>query len=268
MTMNAEQLVQSGDLDKALSALQNQVRDDPSNSSLRIFLFQLLCVGGDWNRALTQMSVSSDLDSEAKLMAQAYAEVIQCEVFREAVFAGEKQPLIFGEPAAWVADQLQVLSLAASGQGESAFELALKVSDAAPSTPGTIDDQAFDWMTDGDMRIGPMIEAIINGKYYWVPMMNIESIEVAQPVDLRDLVWAPVAFKWKNEGETHGFIPARYPLSDQDDSASKLSRRTAWQAHGENFYSGVGQRMFCTDKDEYSLLDCRKIQFSPRADEA
>jgi len=46
MTSEAEKLLQAGDLDSALAALQNQVRDDPSNSAFRIFLFQLLCVRG------------------------------------------------------------------------------------------------------------------------------------------------------------------------------------------------------------------------------
>jgi len=152
MTSEAEKLLQAGDLDSALAALQNQVRDDPSNSAFRIFLFQLLCVRGDWDRAVTQMSVSSDLDEGAKLMAQAYREVIQCEVFREAVFRGEKQPLIFGEPPQWLADQLQALQSSVAGDGQLAYELALKVSAAAPSISGDVDGKAFAWITDGDIH--------------------------------------------------------------------------------------------------------------------
>jgi type VI secretion system protein ImpE len=36
-------------------------------------------------------------------MAQTYREGIICEVFREKVFSGEKDPLIFGEPVEWLA---------------------------------------------------------------------------------------------------------------------------------------------------------------------
>jgi len=265
MATDAEKFLQAGDLDSALTALQNQVRDDPSNSAFRIFLFQLLCVRGDWDRAITQMSVSSDLDEDAKLMAQAYREVIQCEVFREAVFRGEKQPLIFGEPPRWLADQIQALHCSVAGDNQLAYELALKVSESAPSVSGSIDGKAFSWITDGDMRLGPVIEAMINGKYYWVPIANIECIRVSEPTDLRDLVWAPVILTWKNEGESHGFIPSRYPLRTDDDSLARLARRTEWECGDSEFYSGIGQRMLATDTDDFPFLDCRQINFTTDA---
>ena len=47
---------------------------------LRVFLFQLLCVLGQWERALTQLNVAAELDAQALAMAQMYREALQCEM--------------------------------------------------------------------------------------------------------------------------------------------------------------------------------------------
>ena len=51
--MQAEQMLQSGRLDEALEALTRQVRDNPADAELRVFLFQMLAVRGRWERAMT-----------------------------------------------------------------------------------------------------------------------------------------------------------------------------------------------------------------------
>ena len=52
-SMNAEEYIQTGRLDEALAALQSEVRNQPADAKLRTFLFQLLCVLGQWERAMT-----------------------------------------------------------------------------------------------------------------------------------------------------------------------------------------------------------------------
>ena len=101
--MTPEDHLKAGDPAAALEALQALVRAKPADAKLRIFLFQLLCVIGDWNRAIRQLKVCGELDPGALQMAQAYREAIICEVYREKVFAGDKAPLVFGEPQEWLA---------------------------------------------------------------------------------------------------------------------------------------------------------------------
>ena len=93
----AEQSLKGGDAAAALAHLQEQVRAKPADSRLRIFLFQLRCVTGQWDRALTQLGVASNLDPETLAMAQTYGDAVRCEAIRDQVFAGKKSPLIFGE---------------------------------------------------------------------------------------------------------------------------------------------------------------------------
>ncbi|MGZ8213670.1 MAG: tetratricopeptide repeat protein, partial [Methylosarcina sp.] len=58
--MNAENYLKQGDLKAALKELQDQVRSNPGKADYRIFLFQLLSVLGQWDRALTQLNVAGE----------------------------------------------------------------------------------------------------------------------------------------------------------------------------------------------------------------
>ncbi len=68
--MTPEEHLKAGDPDLALAALQDKVRADPSTAMLRIFLFQLLCVLGDWKRAITQLKLAAEMDEAATMMAK------------------------------------------------------------------------------------------------------------------------------------------------------------------------------------------------------
>ena len=111
----AEQTLKGGDPAAALAQLQEQVRAHPADLQLRVFLFQLLCVLGQWERALNQLSGASSLDPSMIAMAQTYGDAVRCEAIRDGVFAGKRSPMIFGEPEQWLA--LLIESLLRKGQG-------------------------------------------------------------------------------------------------------------------------------------------------------
>src|SRR5437762_14200475 len=94
----AEFSLKSGDPVAALAQLQEQVRARPADPKLRIFLFQLLCVVGQCDRALNQLNVASGLDPSALAMSQTYADAVRCEAVRNDVFPGRKSPMIVGQP--------------------------------------------------------------------------------------------------------------------------------------------------------------------------
>ncbi len=245
---------------EALSVLQNQVRAEPSEARHRVFLFQLLSVLGQWDRALTQLNVAGDMDAGNLGMVQVYREALASEALRAEVFAGTRTPLIFGDPEQWVALMLEALKLSVAGNFEEADALRAEALEAAPTSSGRLNGREFEWIADADTRIGPILEAIINGRYFWVPFSQIADMRIEEPEDLRDLVWMPAEFKWTNGGEAVGLIPVRYPGSEaSSDPQIQLGRRTEWQQLGEESYAGLGQRIFVTDQDEFSLLDVRSI---------
>ncbi|MGL4511480.1 MAG: type VI secretion system accessory protein TagJ [Lacipirellulaceae bacterium] len=271
--MAAVDALRSGDLTQALAQLRDDVRARPEDSRLRVFLFQLLAVTGDWERALAQLGVAAELDPAATMMAKAYREIVRCEALRQEVFQGKRSPVVFGEPEPWVAQLVEALRLEASGETSAASDLRSQAFEAAPTTAGTIlnasvavadpdaPGDAFEWIADGDGRLGPILEVVVNGRYCWAPMHRIAEVSFDPPTDLRDLVWAPAHFRWSNEGETVGVVPTRYPGSESSpDDAIRLGRRTDWTELADGGYRGLGQRSFVTDKGEFALLETRRLR--------
>ena len=261
----AERAVRDADLDAALRYLQEQVRQRPADAKLRVFLFQLLCVTGQWERALSQLNVAADLDAQALGMAQMYRDAVQCEMLRAKVFAGERSPLIFGEPPEWLALLIESLLVTATPRKGEAQSLRERAFESAPASPGAVDGAAFEWIADADMRLGPVCEAVINGRYYWVPFERLTKVDLEAPTDLRDVVWTPAHFQFSNGGEAVGLIPTRYPGSESAaDDQLRLARKTVWSEVSPDVFTGQGQRQFSTDTGDHPVMDVRSIALAPQ----
>ncbi len=266
--MNGRDLLRASDLAGTLAKVKDEVRKSPGDAKSRTFLFQLFCVTGEWDRALTQLKVASELDPLAVPMAQTYQAAIRCEMLRARVFAGTRTPTVFGDPEPWMSMLIEANRRLAAGAAEDAAGLRDTAFEDAPAAAGTIDGAAFEWLADADPRLGPMMEVIVDGRYFWVPYHRLQSLTIEAPADLRDQVWLPAQFVWANGGEAVGFIPARYPGSETaTDPAITLGRKTEWREQGD-WYLGLGQRMLATDAGEHPLLDIRRIDITVPAEAA
>ena len=278
--MAAEQNARAGKLAEALADLQGQVKKAPSEPRLRVFLFQLLAVSGQYERALTQLEVAGELDPGVMEMVRAYRAVLPCERLRASVFTGDTTPLLFGEPSPWMALLLQAVRHTGRGEFAEARALRERAFEEAPATPGTLvsrgaaaggegqeaEPQSFQWIADADGRMGPMIEAIVNGRYYWIPFSRIRELAFEAPADLRDLAWTPALVTFTNGGEQVAFIPTRYPGSETSaDPSLVMARSTSWNELAPETFLGLGQRVFATDQGEHGLMDVRRIRLADSA---
>ena len=261
--MPPREALQSGDIRQALDLLKAEVRRAPRDARLRTFLFQLFCITGEWDRALTQLTVVGELDPGTSPMVQTYQVAIRCEVLRAKIFAGQRSPTVLGDPGPWLPLLIEATRLLANGEPGRAAALRDAAFDLAPPLPATIDGTDAEWIADADPRLGPVMEAIIEGRYVWVPYDRIRSIALDPPQDLRDQVWMPATFTWTNDGTAVGFIPTRYPgTTDSADPALLLARRTEFQ-ETEHWSIPVGQRMIVTDAAETALMDLRRLDLAP-----
>jgi type VI secretion system protein ImpE len=196
-------------------------------------------------------------------MVQAYRETIHCERLREQVFKGQKVPMLFGEPESWMALLIEALLRDGRGETADAARLREQAFDEAPATAGQAqgegEPKAFEWIADADMRIGPVLEAVVNGKYYWVPWSRLSKVSIEPPTDLRDRVWMPASLMFSNGGEQVAFLPTRYAGSDLTDPLLALARKTEWSEPQPGLFVGSGQRMLATDVGDLALMDLRSI---------
>jgi type VI secretion system protein ImpE len=268
---DAESALRAGDPRTALQHLTSAVRAKPADAKLRIFLAQLLCVLGQWERAHTQLNVVADMDAETVAMRETVGHAIRCELMRAKVFSGNRTPMVFGQPDEWLAPLIESLLQRGQGHAAMAEDLAARAFEAAPEVTGKIDGEPFTWLADADSRLGPVLEACVNGRYYWVPLSRLARVEFEAPADLRDCVWTPANLMFSNGGETVALIPTRYPGSESsEDGAICLARKTEWVDAGNDRWFGLGQRLFATDAAEHAIMSVRTIELddAPAAAEA
>jgi type VI secretion system protein ImpE len=260
--MDAASLLKEGNLADCKAQLFSEIKKDPSNVELRIFLFQLSCINRDWQRAQTQLDVLKDLSDSTLAMVNTYQQLIECEQKREKVLSGEKAPTCFGEPSHWLVYYVKAYQQYSLNNIDQAHQLIQEGAELAPAISGSVNNEPFEWLSDGDVRFGPSIEVMLNGGYYWLPLEYVAEINFESVDDLRDLVWRPANLTLKNKGQLIVFIPVRYPVNANTTDSQLLARICDWQEPNENFYIGNGQRVFVTDKNEYPLLNVDSIKFT------
>ena len=259
----AEQAIRGGAPKAALAALTAAVKAQPAKVELRIFLAQVLCVLGQWDRAHTQLNVAADMEAATIPMREMVGHSIRCEKVRAAVFAGRRSPMIFGEPENWLAVLIESLLQAGRGESTLSQRLASEAFDAAPACRGRINGTPFEWIADADSRLGPVLEAMVNGRYYWIPFARIANVDIEPPTDLRDVVWLPAQLHFANGGEQIAMLPVRYPGSEAShDEQLAMARRTEWRqaAPASDQWFGLGQRVLVTDLGEHDFLAISSIE--------
>ncbi|MFD1951484.1 type VI secretion system accessory protein TagJ [Sphingomonas arantia] len=256
--MTADTQQDLGDIAGTIEILRNRLRAVPGDQRARMFLFQILCVEGAWEKARAQLKMLAELSPDARMLSLAYNQAIDGEVARrDACGGGASAPLLRASPG-WVSD----LADAFAADAHSAAAMRARAFDASPDAPGDVDGRPFDYMFDGDGRFGPAFEAIIAGRWGLMPFCVVEQIKSEGPVDLRDTVWLPVEIRLRDGGAVAALLPARYPDTElQDDLALRLGRRTDW--HGTDPVRGLGQRVWTTSTGEdIGILSFRTIRFT------
>jgi type VI secretion system protein ImpE len=263
---DADELLRAGDLPGARAALIETVKRAPTDQSARLYLFQLLCLQADWERAQTHLRTLASLSPEAQMLAVNYNMAIDAERNRAEVFAGKAQPALLVGSSTWGGDLAAAIGLLAQGHVDDALARREQAFDAAPDTPGAFGEQSFDWISDSDPRFGPSFEAIIAGRWGLVPFDAVERIESEGPKDLRDLVWLPAVVAFKTGQSVNALLPTRYPGTEaSDDDTLKLARATVWRDEPAGPF-GLGQHEWSlSDGSEISLLALRKLTFDGAA---
>lgn len=263
MGVDIDQLVQEARLEDAVTALESEIRSKPGDARLRLYLFQVLSVMGQWPRAGQLIGTVQTIDSKLLTTVLAYRGCIEAEIVRQSVFAGKATPMLLGEPEPWMATWIQAASSAARGEWAAAAALRDDALEQSPATPFQRNGRSYPGLIDADTRLGPMLEVVLDGNYYWVPTSRVRELNVSPPESLADLVWAPTTFVWSSGGESNGYVPVRYPGSEgASEPQLRLARATAFVDHEDGASHGLGQRVFFTGEEELGVLELGHLAFT------
>ncbi len=230
---DANALYRAGKLDEAIQALGTSLRDNPTDSQRRTFLFELLCFSGEYERAEKQLEVLGQGGKNAMLGTLVYQGALHAERTRQEMFRTGTYPR--GTPARPVS--------------------------------GTLNGRPFTSLTDADPRIGARLEVYAAGQYTWIPFEHLVSIRMEAPKRLRDLLWAPAIVRpgpgFRNYDLGEVLIPSLAPLSSQHaDREVRLGRVTEWEEMGDGEQVPVGQKLLLVDGEEFPMLEIRELQIT------
>ncbi len=237
--MDAHQLFKAGKLTEAISALNAQLRDNPTDQRSRTFLFELLCFAGEFDRAEKQLTILEGEGSrESMLGALVYKAAINAEKTRQEMFEKKSfpKPLLNGSGA---------------------------------TVMGKLNGKDFTVLSDTDSRIGEKLELFAAGDYLWMSFQDIASVRVAPPKRLRDLLWIPAvvttspALGSRELGEL--MIPSMAPLSwKHPDEEVRLGRVSVWGEDETGQVVPYGLKCILVDGAEMPVVEIRELEIYPR----
>jgi len=256
--------LKEGDLEAALSQAKAAVRNNPGDVDARAQLFQLFCLSGEWDRAKAQLEALMTSGPIQSPIWKQFEMLLRLEQRRREVYANAEVPTIVGEPEDWMAAFGKAFAMHQSGDVAGGQTLRSEALEQVRLSAGRIGNAEFDWIMDGDSRLGPMLEAFLptEADYCWVPFGVLGSFQVEKPSQVNHFVWVPAHFTWKDGTVLHGFVPTRYMDSEKTgDPAHALARGTDWVDRGGEVFEGRGQRVLMTAEDDFPLLDIREARF-------
>nr|WP_236078485.1 type VI secretion system accessory protein TagJ [Paraburkholderia domus] len=255
-------------LDLRLTLAEASIRSKPAAAELRWSLFQLLCVMGQWERALQQLQVFAQLSPPQARPAQAYRDLIRAERWRAKAVAGRERPGFVFEAPSWVDGLINALRLDANGEADAADTTREAALDHAPLVAARSPQFLLEWISDSDSRFGPVCEIVTAGHYRWLPLSDITAWQVERPSTLLDLVWAPCTLTLADGSTLRGFMPARYPGTENAQASSSerdallLGHTTIWHETGRTRVIALGQKTWTTNAGDMSLFDLASCAFS------
>src|SRR4051794_21601119 len=97
--MNAKELLNAGKVREAEGALTAALRQNPTDTANRTFLFELLCFSGQYDRAAKHLGLLAQTSKEAELGAVLYYSALHAEKMRHEMFKKKEFPQAAAKPS-------------------------------------------------------------------------------------------------------------------------------------------------------------------------
>lgn len=241
----AKTMLDAGNLSGAMEAALSAVKAKPTDGNARIFLFELACFSGDWERAEKQLDVIGHQDNNAMIGSLIFRGNLKAERDRLRFLSHGQKPEFIMEPPDYVLGLLTANNRVREGNLTEAREILDKVEEQRPAFAAKINGETVSDFRDYNDLTSCVFEVIIKDTYTWLPMEQVERIEIFPAKSLRDLFWMQAKVETTNGTNGEMFMPALYANSFKSDSDEvRLGKVTDWKDIGEDIYAGEGMRLF------------------------
>jgi len=264
--VNSSDLYRKGELNAALEAALGEVKQKPTDIPSRLFLAELCCFAGDFERAEKQLDTLSHQTTEAAVLISLFRQLLRGEVARQQVFLEGRTPEIVTPLTECMSKSLEVLTALRDGNRVGSAAMVSYIDSTVPTASGTCDDKKFEGIRDLDDRTASFLEVITStGKYYWTPWETIEYLHFDPPHRAMDLLYRRTKISITGGPEGEVFIPTRYVMQDPKavvDDSMRLARATDWIGEDAGVVQGVGLRTLLIGDQDLSIMEIKEIDFT------
>ncbi|MBU6396575.1 MAG: tetratricopeptide repeat protein [Rhodospirillales bacterium] len=263
--LQAADLFRAGRLADALAAATAAVKKAPTDLGCRVLLAELLLFSGNLERADVILDAAGQLDPSAALVVSEFRQLLRAETARRQLYRDGRVPEVLDDLEPTGQASLKALVALREGNLAEATAAVAQAEALRPRVSGTVNGQPFDDFRDADDLIPGYIETLTTtGKYFWIPVSRIESMEFHPPKRPRDLAWRRCSMSVKAGPDGDVYIPAIYFAEGEPDEAHRLGRATSW-SEGEGPVRGIGQRVFLAGEEDLSIMQLNAISFQLEA---
>jgi type VI secretion system protein ImpE len=262
--LQAADLFRAGKLAEAVTAATAAVKRTPTDLGSRVLLAELLVFSGNLERADVILDAASEIDPSAMMVVSEFRQLLRAETARRQLYRDGRVPEFLGEPEPVERAALAAFVALRAGDIAGAKEMAAEAESLRPAASGISGGVAFDDFRDADDMLPGFIETLTTtGKYYWIPVSRIESMEFHPPKRPRDLVWRRCSMSVSDGPDGDVYIPATYfAEADTTDDAHRLGRITSWTDEAAGPVRGNGQRVFLVGEEDAGIMDLTTIEFN------
>jgi type VI secretion system protein ImpE len=264
--MNAGEHYRAGNLAEAVATATAAVKSQPQDVGSRGLLAELLCFAGDLERADKQLDALNQLDPQLTVGVALFRQLIRAAQARQQFFNEGRLPEFLQKPSPELELRLEASVRLRADEPRAAAELLAKADQAHVPITGVCDGADFDDLRDLDDLTASVLEVLTStGKYYWVPLDQIELLELRAPQRPRDLLWRAAHLVVRGGPDGEVYIPVLYPGSaGAADDAIRLGRATDWIGGDGAPTRGLGQRIFWVGQTDRPFLEISTIETAAR----
>jgi type VI secretion system protein ImpE len=261
--MDANQLFRAGRLRDAVTAVQDEIRSRPTDRDRRWLLVEMLCLDGRLDKADAQLEILAMQAPDAVAGVSLLRQIVRAEQVRRQFESEGRVPEFFGLPTEQMSARLRASTLLRAGDAKGAAEVLAAADESRKPVRGECDGRPFDDVRDLDDVTADVFEVLTStGKFYWVPLERVVSVEFKPPARPRDLLWRRASMEVRDGPEGEVYVPAIYARTDAAASEETLlGRTTDWQGGDGSPVRGVGQRTLLVGDDARPILEIGTMRF-------
>ena len=258
---DAGSLFKAGKLDEAVAAATDAVRKAPTDLGPRLLLCELLLFQNRLDRIDTLLDAASTIDPAAAVGVAEFRQLLRAEIARREMMTEGRVPEFLGEPTASQRSTLAALVALRAGDIPGAAAAASQAEDARLHPAGIMVDVTYDDLRDADDILCGSLEVLTTtGKYFWIPMERIRSMQPHKPGRPRDLFWRRATLVVADGPTGEVYLPALYDTPPDADDQLRLGRATDWLDLGHGLTRGAGQKLLIVGEEGVPLLQLAALE--------